>query len=781
MRQLLAKEYDWRHWASLSDHLPLLAEAAPEAFLAAVEADLRRPQPAVLGMFNQESGEPFPSSPHTELLWALEALCWAPNYLARASIILARLAREDPGGRLSNRPVGSLHRVFLPWCPQTAANADDRLHVLDQVIAAEPGIAWSLLLSLMPRRHDVAFPGYEPRWRLWARRRSESVLMREYQDQVQGMTQRLLRLAGDQTERWEQLFDKLEELPSIGFEAVLKWLEEGPPPDMDERARLRVWDTVRDKVAEHRFYHDADWAMSTETVNRLAATLPRFAPVDPALIQAWIFGNNIHLPEDAMGDNWEAQQERHAAARMQAVEEVFRYGGLPAVLRLSENSANPWLVGVALGKASTIVRDEDVLPGLLAVDAPETHRIFSRGFAGGRMDSRGIAWLEALPLADWSVSAVVDLLTLRPFKPETWSRARELGPAVWANYWQRAAPFVFGLQTAEIEEAAREFLVHGRPFTAIDALASARFQNIQPSWELVMETLEAGQNYLLEKLPEQAKPKQDDWHHVRELFRYLQDRPDVDAARLGKLEWAYLPLLDGFSGSPIALSRAINTDPAFFVQLLSLAFRAESDKDDSKVEHAPELTEQERELATQAFKLVHRLWTGIPGRNESTGEMEAAMLLAWMRQARELARGAARLGVCDSILGEKLAHSPEEDGKWPCRAICEVLDADDGDDLRRGFYIGVRNLRGMYSKTPGEGGKQERDLADTYKRRAQGWEVEFPRTANVLKAVANSYEEEARQADEEIGRPPDHWRQLQKLREEVRDFRVEESNHRLEE
>ena len=87
----------------------------------------------------------------------------------------------------------------------------------------------------------------------------------------------------------------------------------------------------------------------------------------------------------------------------------------------------------------------------------------------------------------------------------------------------------------------------------------------------------------------------------------------------------------------------------------------------------------------------------------------------------------------------------------------------------------------MYSKQVGEGGQQERDLADKYKQRARGWEVEFPRTAGVLQAIANSYEAEARQADEEIGRPPDHWRQLQKLREEVRVSGVEEVVPRLEE
>lgn len=105
---------DWLRWASLSPQLPDLAEAAPDHFLQAVEADLRQPQPDLLELFERESDGVFGRHPHTGLLWALEVLAWEPQFLGRASLTLARLAARDPGGRMSNRPGSSLHDIFLP-------------------------------------------------------------------------------------------------------------------------------------------------------------------------------------------------------------------------------------------------------------------------------------------------------------------------------------------------------------------------------------------------------------------------------------------------------------------------------------------------------------------------------------------------------------------------------------------------------------------------------------------------------------------------------------------
>jgi hypothetical protein len=107
---------DHKVWASLSSELPLLAEAVPDRFLEAVDAGLLDAAPVLRQMFADGPGTSgaLSSSPHTGLLWALERLAWAPEYLGRAATALARLATlDEPRGTLASRPDRSLRQIFL--------------------------------------------------------------------------------------------------------------------------------------------------------------------------------------------------------------------------------------------------------------------------------------------------------------------------------------------------------------------------------------------------------------------------------------------------------------------------------------------------------------------------------------------------------------------------------------------------------------------------------------------------------------------------------------------
>jgi hypothetical protein len=112
-------------WASLAGQLPLLAEAAPGIFLKAVEAGLAGETPILVSLFQDQTPNAafMSSSPHTHLLWALETLAWNPEHLSSAALSLARLARLDPGGALTNRPIRSLRDIFICRHPNTTSGS----------------------------------------------------------------------------------------------------------------------------------------------------------------------------------------------------------------------------------------------------------------------------------------------------------------------------------------------------------------------------------------------------------------------------------------------------------------------------------------------------------------------------------------------------------------------------------------------------------------------------------------------------------------------------------
>ena len=188
--QLLNSNVDWQIWASLAYFLPTLAEAAPEVFLEAVDNALTGDNPILMQLFLQEGD--FGHSPHTGLLWALEALVWEAQYLSQVTLILGKLSRLDPGGKILNRPFRSLCEIFLCWNPQTPANLAQRLRVIDTLIKREPNIAWQLLCNLLPEiSGGTSHPIYKPHWRDWNADYTPKLTLAEYWKNVDAVMQRV--------------------------------------------------------------------------------------------------------------------------------------------------------------------------------------------------------------------------------------------------------------------------------------------------------------------------------------------------------------------------------------------------------------------------------------------------------------------------------------------------------------------------------------------------------------------------------------------------------------
>jgi hypothetical protein len=72
--------------------------------------------------------------------------------------------------------------------------------------------------------------------------------------------------------------------------------------------------------------------------------------------------------------------------------------------------------------------------------------------------------------------------------------------------------------------------------------------------------------------------------------------------------------------------------------------------------------------------------------------------------------------------------------------------------------IQIYNNRGMVSKSPLEGGVQERNLAEKYSRYVAATVDRWPRTAAVLRRVAVQYIREGRHSDLRAELEEDFWR-----------------------
>lgn len=291
-----------------------MAEAAPEEFLDAVPEGSAGEDPLLRTMFRDAEGTSlfFSSSPHTGLLWALETLCWSPDYILRAASTLARLAEIDPGGRLSNRPSASLRTVLLPWVPRTKASVERRTEVIDRLREQHPRVAWPLMLALLPRNHDSSGPTSRPRFRDWMPER-ERVLVTEWVESIVALVDRTIVDSGNDPERLAELAGHVAALPPDRRDLVLERLEAVDPSSIDEQGRLVLWRKLQEIVAHHREFPEAEWSMDEPPLRRMEAVADRLEPSDAVERHAHLFGWRPRLGGVARSDHDAYEQALEAA------------------------------------------------------------------------------------------------------------------------------------------------------------------------------------------------------------------------------------------------------------------------------------------------------------------------------------------------------------------------------------------------------------------------------------------------------------------------------------
>ena len=154
---------DPRVLTSLKSELPLLAEAAPDPLLGALEHMLEGDGALIRPIFNEHEGFLHPTYKHTGVLWALETMAWDPEYFRRAVLALARLAAIDPGVKIGNTPANSLAEIFVLWHPNTNASSARLLSALHEITQSFPEVGWKLVTTLLPSWHRASSPTAKPK------------------------------------------------------------------------------------------------------------------------------------------------------------------------------------------------------------------------------------------------------------------------------------------------------------------------------------------------------------------------------------------------------------------------------------------------------------------------------------------------------------------------------------------------------------------------------------------------------------------------------------------
>lgn len=741
VRELLPAGLTTHRWFTLSPILKLLAEAAPEEFLDAVERDIAALHPPLVGLFAGDDGGIFGSSRHHFLMWALTALAWHPTYLTRAALVLAHLAALDPGGKTSPRPDESLHDIFRPWFPQTGANAVQRFQVIDLLIKRKPDQAWTLLMAMLPKGHDHASGTCLPRWREWPAAKKPHITNRERKE-IWGWTgERLIQLALSVPSRLLELTGNIDHLLEKEFQALVTHFLELDPETMPATERLALWNSLHELIRRHEFFSKAKWRMADKRIAVVKQIETHLRPKAPVERGRWLFAHHHLHMGIYQNTTFEVQESMTLEQRKSSLTEIFAIGGVQAVAEFAATLPYPGMVGDVLARTSLCSTSSQVLPQYLDGESANTV-IFGRGYAAAVFSQQEWTWIETLPLAKWSVTAATELLLVLPFVPHTWELARSLGPEHEKGYWARVRPFPRGLTSEQASQGLERLLQHNRALEASDYLGLVYHNHLTVPASLLAETLEK----CVSALNDAAATNCDISHLIHDLeevLGYLQEAPDNEPTRVAQLEWTYLPLMKSGQASPKFLQRELGSSPAFFAECVELIYRKDV-PDDAQADKS--------EAVVTKAKLAHSLldsWAMHPALFSAGGPNEAA-LLEWIDEVRRRCAASGRVNAGDHEIGKLLSASPAEtDGSWPCIAVRNALESIPGKLALDSFRAGVFNERGATTRGMHDGGEQERALAKQYHGYADACQMSWPRVAAILRQLAVGYDADARHMDDQ--------------------------------
>jgi transcriptional regulator with XRE-family HTH domain len=746
VRELL-DDADAARWWSLREVLPLLAEAAPEEFLEAVEASAKRDD-APITILLRSDGEGFFARDYvSDLTTALERLAWFPEYFANAAMALAALANKDTKeSRHGNRPAGTLRQTFLPWCPQTLASSDARLATLTLLREHYTNVAWHLMVSLLPKYgRDASSFSSKPVWR---RLPTDDVspagpAMRAKETNV--IFDWLLEDAGRVVSRWSELLENLtgadDAAQRRATEAVLT-LAHTLDRDND---RFDARDVVRKVLHRHReFGTTAGWAMPESVLAPLQEAFDVLTPANILDRERWVFANQPAPPDPAPGHNLQIMEAHNVAHRHRVARELLARDDVDEIFAMAVAVETPIQLGIALVGVDIDETLRDTLLGHGAQSPEPNLRELARGIVYAGVPKYGAAWaasvVRAGAAAGWSTAALVAILQGMPQDSDTFELARKAGADVERVYWQ-TTPWMWFIHSVPpaIVLAVEAKLRVGRSIEAT-ALIGQTGPAAFPSELLLRSLTETGVQLRAERGQIDSMLS----HYCGLILDRLIADKSVDRDALIRLEWTYFGLFQAAGRDAALLEAGLARDPQFFVDVVSSVYRADRDEDTDDDE---ERAAQKVAIAEQSYTLLNK-WAVVPG-SDVDGTIDAHALSEWVKKVRELAIRAKRVDIIDQQIGAILsAAQAEPNGDWPPKPVREILERLRSKQLEIGFQMGAHNRRGVTTRGPLDGGELERDLKSHYEALAKRFRSSSPRTATVLRAIAASYKVDALYMDQ---------------------------------
>jgi hypothetical protein len=740
VRDLIRSANSWESWASINGIIPRLAEASPRAFLEELKAKLKSQPELFISLMKDDGDTLFGDCNHSGLLWALEALSWDPKYFGESVGILSDLAEMDPGGRYSNRPINTLTDIFLPFWPQTFAKPDSRIAALDKLISTNPRLVWKFTRSYHSGSHFSE--SYRFRWYDYGSNRSGFDKEETPSIYHTELIKRLEKVACERINTIEAL-DDFTRLPDYIKHPLISQLEKVGIESFSSDERKAICDHIRDAM---------NWINSfgnEEIKNyllKLRTLLDKFTPDDLFDQHAWLLESPWpNLPEGNYGDHTE-KSNAIESARNSALRELLDNEPLNRIISYAANVQYIGVFGQSLGTVIKNDSEDNGVVDAIISQSPMDLQLLS-SYSQARIKASGNGWIEKQiqrlkSAGTYSPEIGANIYLGLPENKDTWLEVAKENQLLEREYWKKARGYSGKNSDEDASYAVKKLISVRRYKTALEIAGDSKISISSHLLKEVVEGLLAsdntGERHFVDSMID---------YYLANVFKQLHKRKELTIEEIAKLEWPYASLFDRMRDHDridLALHELLGKDPALFADMIGIAYK----RDDGKVNPKHKgLTSDKSERLARNANMVLETWDRFPG-EESKGSINSDKFMEWIQKARQICSEQSLTTGCDLQIARIISRLPtDKDGNWPHNAGRNALEILDNEIINRHVPIEIRNSRGVTTRGPYDGGKQEAELAEKYKKMSEFLRDKWPVSSHILDELATSYKRESEQED----------------------------------
>ena len=710
----LSDPTDIDQWASLAGVLPYLAEAAPDALLACLEALVA--SDATSKLF-ESSRSIFVDSPHTSVMWAVEKIRWFPHLVARCADVLILLSDVDPGGNSLPSPDSVFRETFLPFDPQNSLPFEEQYEILRRLASKHGNKAWPALCSLLDDRSFMTVK--EPlEFRKIEISRDRPKTWADVHSRLERNLELLSEFANDNLTRWLDLLEHVEGLHECGrvllLTRVIDHIERADDP---RTTHVDLYQALSKTLRRSQHFQEADWALSGESLELLKTAVARTKPHNRIEVYKWLFAESF---PDSLFLEDEASLDR---ARVEALDHVVAQQGIVGIEKLGETTRWPGYVGRTAARLDMNPLVESALFDRLISSEAAVAQAIARCFVQEKYHQAHDkdAYVSATT-SDLNPEEFGLFAQGLPNEPPTWDMVDSRGTDARGVFWKGASYYV-GDETLNVERAASELIEFDCIYNATLTLG---LHKGDLSSDLVVTVLK--QTPVLFRDLDPLASNNLSYDVVR-LFERLDDS-DIEIQELVQLEFEFFPVVEHTGRGCKATRRLLSESPAFFVELLSIFHgKAEIDFDELEPGH-------KEALGHQLYSIFNE-FDSIPGLEEEGDDPRV-----WISDVLGASDALELKPHAEEKIGTGLARvSAQEEGAWPPALVCDLFEEYWTKDLETGFVNAAFTKLG--ARFVGEG-QPDQELSQRYAAWSDERRSSHPRLSSALRRLSKDFEQSAK-------------------------------------